>query len=310
MIVKYEIPVYQISWLNYAEGGLIETYYEPESIEELKNIVRSLYREGKSFDIVGHTSNIYFLPDYSTDILISTRRIKNFVINEDSITADCGVGVRWLACQMVDEGVSGFEGLIDLPGTVAAAVYGNASCYDCSINSLLISFEVLRQNGEIETLYPADLKLSRRSSSFKRGEQKGIILSVKLRKEYGSKEEIRLKASQNHQKRKTTQPPAQNNLGSIYRDSEGWSPYGKVLKNFVALYDLFCRVTHIRKNGVDKKSVLLRLIGATDLKPYIYSWNRFIWKDADAHRLFWKFHHKHQKLFKNSDFEIEIKGKI
>ena len=211
MIVKYNIPVYKISWLNYAEGGFIGTYYEPENLEELVNLVKDLNCAEKFFDIVGHTSNIYFLPNYNTEILISTRRVNRFVIKENYIIADCGVSVRMLARQMVDEGVNGFEGLIDLPGTVAAAVYGNASCYECSINDLLLSFEVLRNTGEIETLYPADLNLSKRSSSFKRGEQKGVILTVKLKKECGNREMIQSKATSNHQLRLSTQPPAQNN---------------------------------------------------------------------------------------------------
>ena len=42
------------------------------------------------------------------------------------------------------------------------------------------------------------------------------------------------------------------------------------------------------------------------LIPYVDCWNRFIWKDAKAHELFWKYHKIHSRLFENSKFEIEI----
>ena len=179
MIIRNNISVYDICWLNHAQGGMIGTFYEPENLDELRNICSTLYKEDKDFDLIGHTSNIYFLPDYSVANMVSTRKCNNIVEETDYIICDCGVSVAKLSHQMVDKGIKGFEGLIDLPGTVGAAVYGNASCYGCSINSLLISFELLKPDGDIVTVYPNDLKLSKRSSSLKRHELKGIILSVK-----------------------------------------------------------------------------------------------------------------------------------
>ena len=239
MIIKHNIPIYQICWLNFAEGGTVGTFYEPENLQELIDLARTLFLEKKSFDVIGHTSNIYFLPNYNAEIIVSTRRLKNIIVGEKTVTAECGTGVKSLATQMVDSGIIGFEGLIDLPGTVAASVYGNASCYNCSINKLLVSFDVLRPDGTIVTLFPDDLQLSKRSSSFKRGEQKGIILSVTLSCNKGNIEELKMKAQLNHQIRISTQPPAQNNLGSIYRDVQEWSLFGKLLNGIVGLVKVY-----------------------------------------------------------------------
>ena len=162
---------------------------------------RHLYKEGKTFDIIGHTSNIYYLPSYSIDILVSTRKVKETTEEDKYIIADCGVSVSTLAKKMVEQGIKGFEGLIDLPGTVAASVYGNASCYDCSINSLLESFQLLTPDGEIKTLHTGDLKLSKRSTSLKRNELGGVIITVTLRKENGDADQLRLLAEQCHEKK-------------------------------------------------------------------------------------------------------------
>ena len=176
MITKHNVPIYSICWLNHAEGGMIGTFYEPETKWELIDLCQSLYKEGKRFDLIGYTSNRYFLPSYNSEVMVSTRKVRNVHYSEDLIIADCGVSVSTLARKMVNEGVKGFEGLIDLPGTVAASVYGNASCYNCSVNALLDSFELLRPDGGIVWMKPEDLKLSKRSSAMKRGEWGGNSL--------------------------------------------------------------------------------------------------------------------------------------
>lgn len=304
MIVKNNIPIYSVSWLNHVEGGMIGTFYEPENKEELIELCMSLYKENKTFDLIGHTSNIYYLPNYSVDTMVSTRRVKEVKYQSDLIIADCGVSVKTLARAMVDEGVKGFEGLIDLPGTVAASVCGNASCYDCSINSILVSVEFLKESGEIITLKPEDLKLSKRSSALKRGELGGVILSVTLRKEVGDAEQIKTLADKNHETRTKKQPGPKDNLGSIYSDSKKWSVKGIILHTIAKAVSFLLKPI----KQVSTTNIILYMTGCKELIPYVWGWNRFIWKDEESHKLFWKYHQIHKKLFLINDFEIIIKG--
>lgn len=309
MIIRNNVPIYDICWLNYAKGGIIGTLYEPQNIEELCDICSTLNRERKRFDLIGHTSNIYFHPDYSVDAMVSTRKCKHHTLTENVIECDCGVPVAKLARKMVDEGVKGFEGLIDLPGTVGAAVYGNASCYGCSINSLLISFELLKPDGDIITVYPNDLKLSKRSSSLKRHELKGIILSVKLKKEQGDAIMLKELAEKNHHSRTVSQPSPKDNLGSIYANAKKKTLLGFIVNGIAKGLAFIYGFTGKKKKQIkDKqKEIVLSLLRARDLLPYVYGWNRYIWKDELAHTLFWKFDKIHKLLYKSNEFEIEIK---
>lgn len=304
------MPVYDICWLNHAESGIIGTYYEPENKAELEGICKELFCQNKRFDLIGHTSNIYFLPGYNVDYMVSTRKCNTYIESEHEIVCDCGVPVMKLARKMIAEGIKGFEGLIDLPGTVAASVYGNASCYGCSISHLLISCEVLLPDGKRKTLFPNDLRFSKRSSALKRGDLSGVILSIKLRKDFGERDEIKRLADRNHQKRKQTQPAPSDNLGSIYFKSGGWSLYSCLPRMLSKIYEMlfFFSVKDRKERKKRKMEFLFRLIGGTDVFPYVYDWNRYIWKDEHSHKMFWKFHRLHQKMFKESEFEIEIKG--
>lgn len=312
MIIRNNISVYDICWLNHAQGGMIGTFYEPENLDELRNICSTLYKEGKYFDLIGHTSNIYFLPDYSVANMVSTRKCNNIVEETDYIICDCGVSVTKLSRQMVDRGIKGFEGLIDLPGTVGAAVYGNASCYGCSINALLVSFNLLTPNGSIITLFPADLKISKRSSALKRHEIEGVILSVKLRKEQGDATLLKNLAEKKHHTRKVTQPSPKDNLGSIYASKQTKTPIGFIVLGIAKVIGLLYGITGKNKKQIrDKqKEIVLTLLQARDLLPYVYGWNRYIWKDELAHTLFWKFDKIHRLLYKYNEFEIEIKRKV
>ena len=311
MQVRYNVPIYDICWLNHASGGVIKTFYEPCSVVELKNICLELYGGKKNFDLIGYTSNIYFLPQYSVDYMVSTRKCNHYSETAHEIICECGVSVSKLSRQMVKEGIKGFEGLIDLPGTVGAAVFNNASCFKCSINNLLLSCELLCPDGTTRTLFPNDLHLAKRSSVLKRGELKGIILTVKLKKEKGDVDEVQKIAETNHKIRKKTQPGPKDNLGSIYAISGGWSLYSIIPRLISKIYALFISLFIVKdKNKIKQKqrAFLLYLLGAKDVYPYIYGWNRYIWKDEQSHVIFWKYHKVHQLLFKESVFEIEIRG--
>ena len=309
MKVKYNITVYDICWLNHAKGGVIGSFYEPETKEELIELCRDFYTKGLSFEIIGYTSNIYFLPTTNIDIVVSTRKVRKYEIKNNSIVADCGVSVKRLSRQMVEMGIVGFDGLIDLPGTVAASVYGNASCYGCSINNLLLSMELLTNEGKIVTIEPDALLLSPRMSAMKRGILKGVILSVTLKKETGNKEAIRDRALLNHNKRIITQPGPQDNLGSIFRDEGHMTLFFYFILTIVKFVEMFLRLKYKDKRHLKdkKKQILFKLLGSDDLLPYVYNWNRFIWKDDNSHILFWKYYKLHQRLFTRSTFEIEIK---
>lgn len=117
---------------------------------------------------------------------------------------------------MIERGYIGFEELIDLPGTIAASVYGNSSCYHCSIGDLLVNIEVLLPKGEIITLSADSLKLDCRTSIFKTKELKGVILSARLKKIKNDEVDVKALSEKYHLHRMTNQPGPADNLGSDF----------------------------------------------------------------------------------------------
>lgn len=311
MIIKNDVAIRSISWLSgsYIRSGLVKNYYEPESVDELIELCRKFYISSLEFDLVGHTSNILYTLDYCCENMVSTRKCKKFEINEKDIVCECGVPVRQLSIAAVEIGVKGFEGLIDLPGTVASALYGHATCYNCDISDKLIESKVLIPNGDIITVKPDWFEFGHRSSALKRGEKKGIILTATFRRENGNSEVLKSMAEQNHSKRRQIQPEAKNSLGSIFRNHGEPTFLYRVIS---ILLNPYCGVLSLMGKEKDeilkrKKHLVLKLLGASDIEQYVRTWNWYQWKDEQAHVLFGKYVRIHKLLFAKSDFEIEIK---
>ena len=239
MKIYNNYPIKRISW-NGSGGGQVLNYYLPETYAELVELLKAMIVRKNSFEVVGYTSNLLFTATYAPKHLIGTRLVNQYEILDNTIICDCGVSVSKLSRDMVKLGVEGFEGLIDLPGTIASAVYGNASCYNCSISSMLISIELLTCTGEVIRVSADALDFQTRSSALKRGTMNGIILKVFLRKRMGDLATIKKKSEYYCDNRKKTQPGPSKNLGSIFIPGKP-----TILFHFTRIlgriYMLFCR---------------------------------------------------------------------
>lgn len=309
MKIKTNQDINTISWLSTTMGGVALSFYEPESIQELRELCAKFYAKGLNFDLIGHTSNTLYIPGYVCERMVSTRKLSHFEVNADVIYCECGTSVRRLSRFAVEQGIKDYEGLIDLPGTVAAALYGNAGCYGCSIGELLIEATILTGNGELLTVGPDWFVLSKRSSALKREEKRAVILTVKLRWKNGDRQYIQRKAEENHRKRCITQPKPQNTLGSIFGESGKRSLLNFAITVVTKIYALFLKlVNKTPQEIIDKrKHLTFTLLNAKDVEPYVYTWNCYWWRDEKAYELFWKYVRLHQLMFSKSEFEIEIK---
>lgn len=309
MEILHNVSPQQVSWVKSNKeafeksGSTIENVYYPETIDDLTELVGSFYRTQKKFSLIGYSSNTLFLPSFAESNLICTKRLDNYSETDFCIECECGVNVSKLSKEMVQKGVKGFEGLTDLPGTIAAAVYGNCGCRGCSINELVSSFDLITPEGKIETLTTDNLNLQYRSSSLKRNELKGIITKIRLRKIFGNANELIQIADKNHQHRKKMQPSAANNLGTTFNGGSKTTLKGFLLKKIERIIGVITRT----KDSRITYPKLLKLIGKEKFIPYVYYWNRYMFLDPKSHLLFPEYIDFVKSLYKDARLEIEIK---
>ena len=188
--------------------------------------------------MVGHTSNIYFKNSFNIHILVQTSKLTTYTISRNQVECECGVHVRKLARNMVKLGYKGFEGLVDLPGTIGCDVVNNSGCYGCYLSNLLIAVRLLQTDGNVKILSPQELAFRFRSSALKRGEIRGVILSVTLVLAKGDLEYLKRQAEIAHHNRLITQPGPRNNLCSTYHSLGERTLLGKCLMFVSGIYSI------------------------------------------------------------------------
>lgn len=306
----------KVTWIHH--GGIARWYVLPENTEQLSSAFVYAIQQGYSPIVVGHTSNIYFGNNCKVDVVITTRKIQNFYINGNLVIAECGAHIKRVSKATISLGLSGFEGLINLPGTVAAAIVNNAGCYGNLATKYLEKCEVLCPDGTLVQFTKEDFVLTHRSSAFKRKEKVGCILRVFWKLPSGDKSYLEKKAKEANLSRKYSQERPANNLGSTYCKLEPNTLY-KLVIVFASLinhvFQIFDRPSDIpisifRANRFNKivRDTLLILTGYYGLRRYVSEYNIicFIWRDKNAEFAFEKYKKFIKRISRSSTLEIEI----
>lgn len=306
--VKHNVALSSRTWIH--RGGIVENYFQPLSVEELRSIALYLYFQNENFDVIGHTSNMYFLNTYNVKNLIDTRKVlAPYHIEKNILRVAAGEPTAKIAKYLTNKGISGYEGLIDIPGTIAGAVVNNSGSYGCGIESILREVELLTSTGEVKIIKNADLLYSKRSSALKRGEIKGVILWVYLDiSRYEPIEILRNKVYLYHADRELTQEGRTHNLGSTYCVLQ----YKHNLRNYTVkgiIKMLQIIGTNSTKQKRIQKYLYLLLYRQTKLSHYISDKNLgcFIWADMGADIAFPHYMEFMEKVFYRPTMEIEIK---
>lgn len=307
--IPYEenVSLKKKTWIK--TGGIASLWIAPTSLKALKNAIEILCFAQVEFELVGHTSNLYYLDDYNPTVVLSTINVKQFKETEEYIECACGVPVTTLSRYCVDKGYVGYSGLVNLPGTVGAAIYNNSSCFECSISEHLLeaTFYDLKRN-EIVILKPYDLNFTYRNSILKRKLRKGILLTLKLSKKQGNVKEEKIKALEATRIRKTTQEPPAYTLGSVYA---GLIPK----KNLqFRLAKVWGKILNLSRLYTKKRYImfLLDLYGFSDIKDFVSERviNTFKWlpNREDKHEKFQRYQTFIAKAYKEPRLEIEIRN--
>lgn len=310
--IKYELNVElsKRTWIR--RGGVAGIFVLPNSSKQLEQVCRYLYNNNLDFELIGHTSNVYFLNTYCPQIVVTTKLCNHFKLNKDSIECEAGVSVIQLAKYCVSHGIAGFEYLTELPGTVGAALVNNSSCKDGSISGILDTAEVLLPDGRISIWKKEDFEFSFRNSCLKSGEKAGVILSLKLTFSYADSSFLESISRRNELDRRQRLDSPQYNLGCTYNRLfvNGGMPLKYKLP--LVMLSMFLRIIPIRKSSRKhyEKCFLLRISGYKDLIPYISDklFITYLWKDAMADTLFPRYKQFMKQVMRTDSIEIQEKG--
>ena len=215
--------------ITFRVGGPADFYAVPESIKEIASLVDYCKKTDFPYYIIGNGSNLIVGDKGFRGLIIQMgRNLGDVIVEGDVVTAYAGALLSRVAKVVLDEELEGFEFAAGIPGTVGGAVRMNAGAYGGEMKDIIVSADVLDNEGNVITLTNEELKLSYRSSIV--SEKEYVVLKAVFKLKKGNKEEIKAIMDDLKDKRVTKQPLEFPSAGSTFKRPEGYFA-GKLIED-------------------------------------------------------------------------------
>jgi UDP-N-acetylmuramate dehydrogenase len=191
---------------NFKIGGKADYFFEATSIPELMKSILLAREHSFPYFIIGGGYNLLFDDDGFRGLIIknSVKGIKQMG-KKAEIEALAGTSLRDLIQFSIDKGLSGFEFLAGIPGTVGGAVFSNAGAFGNSIGKFLKDAEILNRKGKRVKVKTDYFEFRYRHSVLSK--KYDVFLRAVFELHQGAKEEIKARIEENLEKRKSNHPP-------------------------------------------------------------------------------------------------------
>jgi UDP-N-acetylmuramate dehydrogenase len=205
-------------------GGPADLWVEPHDPKELKKALLFAKENKTPFVVVGGGSNL----------LVSDSGIKGMVIHLGSphfkdmsakggtVTAGAGSSIASLVRFCCNEGLTGMESLVGIPGTLGGALYMNAGGSSNpifkNIGEFVSSVKVMDHSGNIRTIKRDRIEFGYRKSNL----SSCIILQVVFKLEKGDKEVLNSSCSKFLTMKRQKQALDVPSAGCVFKNPEGF----------------------------------------------------------------------------------------
>ncbi len=152
-------------------GGRGRHLLRPESVSEFAALLKRFKVAGQRYLVVGNGSNIFFSDEGLDCPVIQLSELNNMEIDNRSVYAETGVWVPRLAMKAMRAGLTGFEHVCGIPGTVGGLICMNGGSMRQSISDYLSSVRYIDLNGDLATMAPNDGGFKYRTSIFQQGDR-------------------------------------------------------------------------------------------------------------------------------------------
>ena len=203
-------------------GGDAKVLVEPESVEEIKQVIDFAKENNIDYYVIGKGSNLLVSDDGVDGIVIKiSSKFSDIKVDGNTIYATSGASMPLVSITAKNNMLSGFEFACGIPGTIGGGVKMNAGAYGSEISNIITEITYLDEDDSIKTIKNKDAKFGYRDSIFKQND-KLVILSAKfeLEKKEDNKE-IEKIMNENNTSRRQKQPIELPNFGSVFKRPEG-----------------------------------------------------------------------------------------
>ena len=152
------------NWFNI--GGKAKIFFKPIDLKDLIKFLKLLNKREK-IHIIGAGSNTLITDELFDGVIIKLG--KNFnhlsILDPDIIISGAAVTDKKLSEFAAEKNLSGFEFLSCIPGTVGGGIKMNAGCFGNEIKDILLSIQVIDQQGNISTIPSSQINFEYRKNN-------------------------------------------------------------------------------------------------------------------------------------------------
>ena len=205
-------------------GGPADLFAEIRNLFELRGIVRFARQRDIPLFLIGRGSDLV-ISDAGIAGLVVVVRAAGLRVEEERVSAEAGVQMAKLATTGKQNGLSGLEFGLAIPGSVGGAVWANAGAHGSDVKGVLDSALVVDAEGEEHELGPDELGMAYRETSLKHGRpgRPDVVLQATFRLEPSDSDTIAERLADIRRWRQEHQPIGQKSAGSVFRNPQGQS---------------------------------------------------------------------------------------
>ena len=216
------------SWFNL--GGPSEIFFRPNSVAQLSSFLQEIKKTKNKTTIIGAGSNTLIRDSGVNGVTIKLGSKFSFLnlINNDTIHAGAATLDKKISNFAKDNSLSNFEFLSCIPGSLGGGIVMNSGCYENEISKILVSVEVIDENGEIFEIEKDKINFFYRGCDLP---DNFIILSAKLKGLKLDKSKIEKKQSEFIKKKKESQPSQIKTCGSTFKNTKNYKAWELIKKS-------------------------------------------------------------------------------
>lgn len=211
-------PMYKHT--TYKVGGPARIYLKVKDVDSLIKTIKYCGKHRVKYLVIGRGSNLLFSDREYEGLIISLNECFNEIkVNGSTMIAQVGVPMISLSYQAAKIGLSGFEFMGGIPGSIGGGIYMNAGAYKYDLASVVKTVTLLNEKHEVVTFNNEQMDFSYRHSICQ-DNRKLIVLEVTFELTAKSPDEIKAVLDKRKERRMSSQPWNMPSAGSVFRNPQ------------------------------------------------------------------------------------------
>ena len=202
-------------------GGPADLFVEPTTMAELSFALRTIHEFDVPVTIIGCGSNILVKDGGIRGAVVSVRHMTQIMdCNDNVLCIGSGYMLKDASEFAWENGLTGLEFAIGIPGTLGGAVFMNAGAYDGEMSHVVTAVRAVDFQGNIKEYDVSHLDFGYRHSVFHDNHE--VIGEVIMTLKPGDKNVIKARMDELTEKRESKQPLEFASAGSTFKRPPGY----------------------------------------------------------------------------------------